>query len=164
MCNYLIRRYSNRPVGRAVTRSSLKREVWGSNLRPVKSDTGCQRLATTATFFLKELCSQGAMTQRWAPQIHYTLWRGRASTIKHLVWEVIVGHHWVKVVKHLVKARYWLGKQDKKALLVLCVWFTKVTSAHFRTSKKLEFWNFFWVEARQTIEFELSLQPWVLLY
>ena len=29
----------NRPVGRAVTRSSLKREVRGSNLGPVKSDT-----------------------------------------------------------------------------------------------------------------------------
>ena len=28
-----------RPVGRAVTRSSLEREVWGSNLGPVKSDT-----------------------------------------------------------------------------------------------------------------------------
>ena len=26
-------------VGRAVTRSSLEREVWGSNLGPVKSDT-----------------------------------------------------------------------------------------------------------------------------
>ena len=31
--------YGNRPVGRAVTRSSLEREVWGSNLGPVKSDT-----------------------------------------------------------------------------------------------------------------------------
>ena len=29
----------DRPVGRAVTRSSLEREVWGSNLGPVKSDT-----------------------------------------------------------------------------------------------------------------------------
>ena len=29
----------NRPVGRAVTRSSLKREVCGSNLGTVKSDT-----------------------------------------------------------------------------------------------------------------------------
>ena len=28
-----------RPVGRAVMRSSLEREVWGSNLRPVKSNT-----------------------------------------------------------------------------------------------------------------------------
>ena len=29
----------NRPVGRAVKRSSLEREVWGSNFGPVKSDT-----------------------------------------------------------------------------------------------------------------------------
>ena len=29
----------DRPVGLAVTRSSLEREVWGSNLGPVKSDT-----------------------------------------------------------------------------------------------------------------------------
>ena len=29
----------NRPVSLAVTRSSLEREVWGSNLRTVKSDT-----------------------------------------------------------------------------------------------------------------------------
>ena len=28
-----------RPVGRAVTRSSLERQVWGSNLGPVKSNT-----------------------------------------------------------------------------------------------------------------------------
>ena len=28
-----------RPVGQAVTRSSLEREVWGSNLGPVKLDT-----------------------------------------------------------------------------------------------------------------------------
>ena len=31
--------WCNRPVGRAVTRSSLEREVRGSNLGPVKSDT-----------------------------------------------------------------------------------------------------------------------------
>ena len=29
----------NRPVGQEVTRSSLERKVWGSNLRPIKSDT-----------------------------------------------------------------------------------------------------------------------------
>ena len=28
-----------RPVGRAVTRLSMEREVWGSNLGPIKSDT-----------------------------------------------------------------------------------------------------------------------------
>ena len=31
--------FINRPVGRAVTRSSLKREVCGSNFEPAKSDT-----------------------------------------------------------------------------------------------------------------------------
>ena len=37
---FLLRLISlNQPVGRAVTRSSLKREVRGSNLGPVKSDT-----------------------------------------------------------------------------------------------------------------------------
>ena len=30
---------ANQPVGRAVTRSSLERKVWDSNLRLVKSDT-----------------------------------------------------------------------------------------------------------------------------
>ena len=59
--------------------------------------------------------------------------------MKDLIGEVTVGHHWVKVVKHLVKTRYWLGKQAKKALLFLCVWFAWVTSAHFRSSEKLEF-------------------------
>ena len=34
-CNVLV----YRPVGRAVTRSSLEREVWDSNLRPIKSYT-----------------------------------------------------------------------------------------------------------------------------
>ena len=31
--------FSYRPVGRAVTRSSLEREVWGSNLGPIKLGT-----------------------------------------------------------------------------------------------------------------------------
>ena len=32
-------RWTNRLAGRAVTRLALEREVWGSNLRPVKSET-----------------------------------------------------------------------------------------------------------------------------
>ena len=32
-------KHNDRPVGRAATRSSLEREVWGSNLGPIKSDT-----------------------------------------------------------------------------------------------------------------------------
>ena len=34
-----MRMQNYQPVGRAVTRSSLEREVWGSNLGPVKSNT-----------------------------------------------------------------------------------------------------------------------------
>ena len=37
--NYQWGPFENWPVGRAVMRSSLEREVWGSILRPVKSDT-----------------------------------------------------------------------------------------------------------------------------
>ena len=36
---FSLRESTYRPVGRAVTRSSLEREVRGSNLGPVKSDT-----------------------------------------------------------------------------------------------------------------------------
>ena len=36
MCNNFI---FHKPVGRAVMRSSLEREIWGLNLGPVKSDT-----------------------------------------------------------------------------------------------------------------------------
>ena len=42
---------SDRQVGRAVTQ-----EVKSSNLEPVKSNTGCLRLAAAATFFRKKLC------------------------------------------------------------------------------------------------------------
>ena len=54
-----------RPVGRAVTRSYLEREVWGSNFGPVKSGTVLPtRFATAVTFLRKELCCPGAMTRR----------------------------------------------------------------------------------------------------
>ena len=99
----------DRPVGRAVTRSSLEREVRGSNLGPVKSDAvlsaarhrcnisskgavlpgrndaemgpanSLHASATAATFLRKELCCPGAMTRRWAPQTRYTLRRTTAS-------------------------------------------------------------------------------------
>ena len=55
-------------VGQAViTRFSLEREAWGSNLGSVKSTKCCQRLATIAIFLRKELCWPGAMTKRWGP-------------------------------------------------------------------------------------------------
>ena len=39
ICFRCIKKKAHRPVGRAVTHWSLEREVWGSNLGPVKSDT-----------------------------------------------------------------------------------------------------------------------------
>ena len=76
----------NRPVGRTVTRSSLEREVWYSNLGPVKSDSVLPiRLATAAAFLQKKLCSPGAMTQRWALPTRYTLCHNTARIIKKLI-------------------------------------------------------------------------------
>ena len=60
-----------RPVGQAVTRSSLEREVRGSNLWLVKSNT---------------VLPTGAMTRRWALQTRYTLRRNTASIMKDLIW------------------------------------------------------------------------------
>ena len=64
-----------RPVGRAVTRSSLEREVRGSNLGLVKSNT---------------VLPTGAMTRRWAPQTGYTLRRNTASIMKDLIWYFVL--------------------------------------------------------------------------
>ena len=75
----------NRPVGRAVTRSSLEQEVRGSNLGPVKLDTVLPRLATAATFLQKTLCCLGVMTRRCAPPTRYIFLHNTASIIKDLV-------------------------------------------------------------------------------
>ena len=74
-----------RPVGRAVTHSSLEREVRGQLSGQSNRTQCCQWLATAATFLQKKLCCSGAMTQRWAPQTHYTLRRNRASIMKDLI-------------------------------------------------------------------------------
>ena len=54
------------PVGRAVTRSSLEREV---KSRASQVRQCCQRLTTAATFLRKEQCCLGAMTWRWARKL-----------------------------------------------------------------------------------------------
>ena len=78
----------DRPVGWALTRSSLEREVRGSNLGPVKSDT----MLPTARH-LCDISSKGAvlptctMTRRWAPPTRYTLRRITASIMKDLIFE-----------------------------------------------------------------------------
>ena len=73
-------------VGRAVTRSSLERMVWGSNLEPVKSDT-----VLPTTRHRSSIASNGAvlparaMTRKWAPQTRYALRRNTASTMKDFI-------------------------------------------------------------------------------
>jgi len=50
-------------TAQVVRRLLLVREVWGSNLEPIKSPTRCQRLATAATL----MCwGPGAKPQSWA--------------------------------------------------------------------------------------------------
>ena len=57
---------NDRPVGRAVTRSSLEREL---KSRASQIKQCCQWLATAATFLQKEQCFLGAMTRRWARKL-----------------------------------------------------------------------------------------------
>ena len=74
--------------GRAVTRSSLEREVRGTTLGHVKSDavlpTACHRSKIVSKAVLPPCC-HGAMTRRWARQTCYTLWRNTTSRMKNLV-------------------------------------------------------------------------------
>ena len=75
-----------------------EREVWGSNLEPVKSDTVLPRLATGATFLQKELCCSGAVTRRWASQTRYTCF----SVIQRVSWTI---WFWFDEVKWYLKSQ-----------------------------------------------------------
>ena len=75
------------PVGRAVIRSSLVREVWGSNFGPVKSDTVLPTARHRCDIISKgAVLLKGAVTRKWTPQACYTLRRITASIIKDLIW------------------------------------------------------------------------------
>ena len=73
----------------AVTRLSLKREVWTSNLRPIKSDTmlptACHRCGISSK---RAPLLVGTMTRKWAPPIWWTLLRNIPNSImKDLIFE-----------------------------------------------------------------------------
>ena len=88
-------------VDRTLTSSYLEQEVCGSNPEPVKSGTVFPRLATVATF-QTNLCCQGAMTRRWAPQTRYTLRRITASIIQELIWfSIKTNFEFFEEAKHL---------------------------------------------------------------
>ena len=62
-------------VGQVAMHSSLEREVWDSNLGPVKSDTVLPTAHHRCKISLKEPCCLGAMTWRWALPTLYTFQR-----------------------------------------------------------------------------------------
>ena len=78
---------SSQPVGRSVTWLFLVREVWRSNLKPVKLDIvlptarHCCDISSKRSF----IALSGAMTRRWAPQACYMLWRNTANIMKDLI-------------------------------------------------------------------------------
>ena len=85
----IIAKSKKRPVCRAVTRSSLEREVLGSILRPVKSDILLLTARHRSDISSKEaVLHTGAMTRRWAPQTRYTLRRSTASIMKDLICQI----------------------------------------------------------------------------
>ena len=77
------------PSGWEVTSSSLKREVWSSNLSPVKLSavlpTACHRCYI---YSKKAVLPAGAMIRRWTTYTRYVLWRKTASIIN--VWFGII--------------------------------------------------------------------------
>ena len=76
----------HRPGGQAVTRSSLKREIWGLNLRPVKSDTVSPTAHHCCNIFLKGAVLPGHNDAERAPTTSYTLRRITASIMKGLIF------------------------------------------------------------------------------
>ena len=91
---------NHRPVCRVVTCLSLEREVWDSNLGPVKSDTMLPTARHRCEISSKgAMLSTGAMTQKGAPPTRYTLRPITASIMKDWIWWFHLWcHFWMKRV------------------------------------------------------------------
>ena len=76
---------TNRPVGRAVTRLSLEREVGGSSFGPVKSDTVLPTARHHCYIFSNRAVSPGRNDAEMGPASRYPLRRNAASVIKDLI-------------------------------------------------------------------------------
>ena len=74
-----------RLVGQAVMRTSLEREIWGSNLGPVKSDKVLPTARHRCDISLKGAVLPRRNGAEMAPQTRYTLRRKVASIIKNLI-------------------------------------------------------------------------------
>ena len=71
------------PVGRAVTRSPLEREVWGFNLGPVKWNPVLPTARHRCDISSKKLCCPGSMTQDGPRKLVI-----RFSVIQRVYWKV----------------------------------------------------------------------------
>ena len=65
-------------------RSTMDREVWGSDLGQIGHGFA-NSLPTAATFLRKNLCCRGARTPRRATHTRYTLRRNAARKMKNLI-------------------------------------------------------------------------------
>ena len=79
----------NRPVGRAVTHSSLKRDVWSSNLGPVKSDTVWPTARHRCDISSKEAVLRGRNDAELGPATRRTPRRNTVNIIKDLIFDLI---------------------------------------------------------------------------
>ena len=77
---------TNNVHNRSLTRSSLDREIWHSNLGRSNRTQCCQWLTAAATFLRKKLCCPGAITRRLALPTRYRLQGNTASIMKDLMW------------------------------------------------------------------------------
>ena len=75
----------SRPVGRVEARSPLEREVWGSNLGPVKSNTVLATARLRCNISSKGAVLAGRNNAEMALQTRYTLGRSTSSTMKDLI-------------------------------------------------------------------------------
>ena len=99
---------TSRSSGSAIV---LEREVWGSNLGPVKSNTKLPTAPHHCNISSKgAVLPSGAMTQKWAPQTRYKLQRNTTNIMKDLICYL---NHWVSTS---IKSKNWPAKFCKKSL------------------------------------------------
>ena len=109
----LIDSREHRPVDRRITHSSLEREIGGSNLGPVKSDTMlwtvCHRCDISSNEAVLPACNEAEMASpNW-----YTFRRNAASITKDLIW-----FSWAKI-KCSILSRFILVYSSQRWVLVL---------------------------------------------
>ena len=86
-CSTKIGTTANRPVGRAVTRLLVEREVWGPKIGQVKLYRALLTARIRTDVFSKAAVLPGAMTRRWAMPTRCTLQRNSATLMNDFIWK-----------------------------------------------------------------------------